>query len=146
MTGTNQHSSSSLHLHFNSFLVWQQCSSFQRQSAGSKGLSCSGIAKSSVLAGHLLYASSLALHSHVLCARSHDISRTNMVLWLGTCPARPSLCYTTAFLPSLPCISIRSNKGHSTRHGHSLSANEYIPHSPIRLHSLVSSHSPHTVS
>ena len=29
------------------------------------------------------------------CVRLHDMSGTNMVLWPGTCPARPGLCYAT---------------------------------------------------
>ena len=42
----------------------------------------SAIARSLVLAGHLVYVSML----------EHT---TNMVLWSGTCPARPGLHYTT---------------------------------------------------
>ena len=44
---------------------------------------------------HMLYASPLASRSHALCARSHNISGTNMVLWPGTYPPRPALCYFT---------------------------------------------------
>ena len=56
----------------------------------------SGVARSLVLAGHSLYASPLALRSRALRARLRDMSRTNTVLWPGTCPARPGLCYATA--------------------------------------------------
>ena len=59
---------------------------------------CSGIARSLVLAGHLLYASPLSLFLCALRVRSHDMSRTNMMLWPGTCPAKPSLRYTTGVL------------------------------------------------
>ena len=55
----------------------------------------SGVARSLVLARHLLYTSPLAWR--VLCARLCDMSRTSMVLWPGTCPARPSLHYATAW-------------------------------------------------
>ena len=48
-----------------------------------------------VLARHLLYTCPLAQHSRVLCTRSRDMSRTNMVLWVATCLARPDFCYTT---------------------------------------------------
>ena len=41
----------------------------------------SGVARSLVLAGHLL----------ALSARLRDMSRMNIVLWPGMCPARPSL-------------------------------------------------------
>ena len=56
----------------------------------------SGVARSLVLGGHLLYASPLASRSCVLRARLCDMSGTNMVLWAGTCPARPALRYATA--------------------------------------------------
>ena len=52
----------------------------------------SSIARSLVLAGHLLYPS--RLHK-ALCSRSRDMSGTNMMLWPGTCPARPGLGYAT---------------------------------------------------
>ena len=55
----------------------------------------SGVARSLVLAGHLLYASPLASCLHTLLVRSCDMSGTNMVLWPGTCPTRPSLRYAT---------------------------------------------------
>ena len=55
----------------------------------------SGIARSLVLDGHLLYASPLASHSRMLRARMHDMSETNEVLWPGMCPARPGLRYAT---------------------------------------------------
>ena len=58
-------------------------------------LSCRAVARSLVLAGHLLYASPLALRS---CARLRDMSGTNMLLWPGTCPARPGLRYATEIL------------------------------------------------
>ena len=54
----------------------------------------SGVARSLVLAGHLLYASPLASLSRALRARLRDMSGTDMahmVLWAGTCPARPAL-------------------------------------------------------
>ena len=53
-----------------------------------------GVARSFVLAQHL-YASPLASCLRTLLMRSRDMSGTNMVLWPGTCPARPSLRYTT---------------------------------------------------
>ena len=59
-------------------------------------LCSSGVARSLVLAGHLLYGSPLALPSHALPARSCDMSGMNMALWLGTCLARPALHYATA--------------------------------------------------
>ena len=55
----------------------------------------SGVATSLVLAGHLLYASLLASPSCTLRTRLRDMSRMNMMLWLGTCLARPSLRYAT---------------------------------------------------
>ena len=55
----------------------------------------SGVAKPLVLAGHLLYASPLASCLCALCAILHTMSGTNIVLWLGTCLARPVLRYTT---------------------------------------------------
>ena len=65
----------------------------------SNGVLARGVTRSLVLTGHLLYASSLALHlRRVLHARLHDMNGTNMMLWLGMCPARPArpgLCYTT---------------------------------------------------
>ena len=55
----------------------------------SNGVLACGVARSLVLTGYLLYASPLALHSRMLHARLHDMNGTNMMLWLGTCPARP---------------------------------------------------------
>ena len=52
----------------------------------------SGVARSLVLAGHLLYTSPLASCSRT---RLRDRSGTNMVPWPGTCPARPALRYAT---------------------------------------------------
>ena len=60
------------------------------------GVLASCVARSLVLTGHLLYASPLASCSCALRARLRDMTGTNMVLWLGTCLARPGLCYTTA--------------------------------------------------
>ena len=40
----------------------------------------------------------IASCSHALHVRSCDMSGTNMVLWPGTCPARPSLRYTTVLI------------------------------------------------
>ena len=64
--------------------------------------STSGVARSFVLAGHLLYVSHQPLGrlTTLTCAphvRSHDMSGTNMVLWQGTCPVRPGLHYATDF-------------------------------------------------
>ena len=54
----------------------------------------SSVARSLVLAGHLLYPS----RSHkVLRSRSRDMSGTNIVLWLGMCLARPGLGYNYSF-------------------------------------------------
>ena len=69
--------------------------------AGRNGLSpihpilgISSVTRSLVLAGHLLYSS----RSHeALRSRSRDMSGANMVLWPGTCPARPGLGYATAW-------------------------------------------------
>ena len=58
----------------------------------------SGVARSLELAGHLLYASPLASLSRVLHMRSRDMSGTNVVLWPGTCPDRPDLCYATQWV------------------------------------------------
>ena len=55
----------------------------------------SGVARSLVLAGHLLYASPLASLSRALRARLRDMIGTDMVLWVATCPARPALHYAT---------------------------------------------------
>ena len=60
-----------------------------------KSMGGSGVARSLVLAGHLLYASLLASLSRALRARLRDMSGTDMVLWAGTCPARPALRYAT---------------------------------------------------
>ena len=51
----------------------------------------SGVTRSLVLAGHLLYTSPLALRSCPLCASLRDMSGPNMVLWQGMCPGRPGL-------------------------------------------------------
>ena len=53
----------------------------------------SGVARSLVLAGHLLYASPLASYSRALSVRARDMSGTNMVVLTGHVPgqARPSL-------------------------------------------------------
>ena len=56
----------------------------------------SGVARSLVLAGDLLYARPLASRSRAIRARLRAMSGTNMVLWAGTCPARPALRYATA--------------------------------------------------
>ena len=53
----------------------------------------SRVARSLVFAGHLLYASPLALCLCVLRARLHDKSGMNIMLWPGTCLARPVLRY-----------------------------------------------------
>ena len=54
-------------------------------------LAASGVARSLVLAGHLLYASPLASRPRALRARLLDMSGTNTVLWAGTCPASSAL-------------------------------------------------------
>ena len=56
-----------------------------------KTTASSGVARSLVLAGHLLYASPLAQHLRTLRVRLRDMSGTNMVLWPVTYPARPGL-------------------------------------------------------
>ena len=53
----------------------------------------SDVARSLVLARHLLYTSPLVLH---LRTRLPDMSGTNVILWLGMCSVRPGLLYTTA--------------------------------------------------
>ena len=74
----------------------------------------SGVARSLVLAGHLLYASPLA-------SCSQHASGTNMVLWPGTYLTRPSLCYATGkpistvspSRPTKPTITAISSKTRS---------------------------------
>ena len=55
----------------------------------------SGVARSLVLARHLLYTIPLALRSHMLGARLCDMSGTNMVLWPGTCHPGPAFAHAT---------------------------------------------------
>ena len=45
---------------------------------------------------------------------------------------------------SCHALQCKCNQGRSTRHGHSLSATCYIPHSPVNSHSSASLHSRHT--
>ena len=75
--------------------MYVQCFSLSFQPL--EGL-CSGVARSLLLAGHLLYASSRESNNTSARARSRDMSGTNMVLWPGTCPARPGLRYATGLM------------------------------------------------
>ena len=74
----------------------QQCKTTSSEVITTRAIT-SGVTRSLVLARHLLYASSLASHSHELHTRLRDMSRTNMVLWLDMYLPRPSLHYATGY-------------------------------------------------
>ena len=74
----------------------QQCQTTSSEVLTTRAIT-SGITRLLVLAGHLLYASPLASRLRGLRAKLCDMSRMNMVLWPGTCPARPGLHHATGY-------------------------------------------------